>query len=253
MPPVRLAAYGVHNLPRPPTHSLADGAAPPEAGPASPLPRPVAFRDHLARWKDTSFLISDDPPPPVRDSIASIVRDPFFQPCRPPAHLNGGAAASRPEPAVHHQTQPTQQTQQPRHDPSPPATWPPPRRESLTATSPTPWVYTCIFFLAEADPDGRKGGGGRRGEPEPEAGQTDGETDRTACMAAGQPPRLTLRPPGLVGTARRADQDGDDQHRRHRRRRRGARRPSSSAPCACPSRPTPTSTASAWTSRASPT
>lgn len=79
-----------------------------------------------------TFLVSDDAPAParaanVRDSIISIVDDPFFQRYHSPA-LDGAHQIPETEP------------EPPRDEPT--TAWPPPRRESLTVTSSIPWVQS---------------------------------------------------------------------------------------------------------------
>lgn len=101
----------------------------------NPATRPPSIQ---LSWGGTFLSVDDPPAASVRDSFVSIVDDPFFQRYHAVADALGVGQPAVPQPPP----QPDRDVAaEPRDEPSPlSAVWPPPRRESLSTTSSTPWV-----------------------------------------------------------------------------------------------------------------
>jgi hypothetical protein len=136
------------------TPPRAAGAAAPAAtaNTGEPSFAPPSGQPPSAPGSEGTFLFVDDPPaaPGIRDSFASIVDDPFFVRYHTP----------EPEPG------PGPPTALPPPPPPPPSTsaghrneerqqpWIPPRKESLSETSLTPWVRTPSRLLCPPSAEG---------------------------------------------------------------------------------------------------
>jgi hypothetical protein len=158
------------------TPPRAAGAAAPAAtaNTGEPSFAPPSGQPPSAPGSEGTFLFVDDPPaaPGIRDSFASIVDDPFFVRYDTPEPEPGpGPPSALPPPPPTSAGHRNEERQQP---------WIPPRKESLSETSLTPWVRTPVSLALPP----------QRGSP-PRAMEAP-----VLCLATRprEPERLTIGP-----------------------------------------------------------
>jgi hypothetical protein len=118
----------------------AAGAGAATANTGEPSFAPPSGQPPSVPGSEGTFLFVDDPPaaPGIRDSFASIVDDPFFvryDNTPEPESGPGPPSALPPPTSAGHRNEERQQP------------WIPPRKESLSETSLTPWVRTPSTLL----------------------------------------------------------------------------------------------------------